>query len=67
MEKRHCSLTGFKGRSLLDPETTLANLIRKQQGLTGTKVGCGKAECGACSVILNGKVGKVLRNQDEKS
>ena len=39
-----------------DPETdTLATVLRRM-GLTGTKIGCGIGVCGACSVILNGKV-----------
>jgi len=56
VEKKTLFINGIQRTVIVDPETTLANLIRKQQGLTGTKIGCGKAECGACSVILNGKV-----------
>ncbi|KOA18686.1 aldehyde oxidoreductase [Clostridium homopropionicum DSM 5847] len=41
-----------------DPEVSLADVLRKQLFLTGTKVGCGKGECGACNVIMNGKVVK---------
>jgi CO/xanthine dehydrogenase Mo-binding subunit/aerobic-type carbon monoxide dehydrogenase small subunit (CoxS/CutS family) len=36
------------------PAETLADLLRKRLHLTGTKVGCGEGECGACTVILNG-------------
>ncbi|HPQ38273.1 MAG TPA: 2Fe-2S iron-sulfur cluster-binding protein, partial [Synergistaceae bacterium] len=39
-----------------DPDTSLAEVIRKQIGLTGTKIGCGVGQCGACSVIMNGKL-----------
>jgi isoquinoline 1-oxidoreductase alpha subunit len=40
----------------VEPETPLLWVIREQIGLTGTKYGCGVAQCGACSVHLNGQV-----------
>lgn len=36
------------------PGETLANMLRKRLGLTGTKIGCEEAECGACTVIVDG-------------
>jgi isoquinoline 1-oxidoreductase subunit alpha len=38
----------------VDPATPLLWAIREQAGLTGTKFGCGIAQCGACTVHLNG-------------
>jgi carbon-monoxide dehydrogenase small subunit len=37
------------------PWERLADVLRDRLGLTGTKVGCGEGECGACTVILDGK------------
>ena len=39
-----------------EPGTPLLWVIREQAGLTGTKYGCGVAQCGACSVHINGEV-----------
>ncbi len=39
----------------VDPNTPLLWVIREQAGLTGTKFGCGIAQCGACTVHLNGQ------------
>ena len=39
----------------VEPETPLLWVIRDTIGLTGTKFGCGKALCGACTVHVNGR------------
>src|SRR5207248_10051009 len=39
-----------------EPDTPLLWVIRELVGLTGTKYGCGVAQCGACSVHVNGEV-----------
>ena len=37
------------------PRRTLAELLRENLGLTGTKIGCNRAECGSCTVVLDGR------------
>src|SRR5690349_1022190 len=39
----------------VDPGTPLLWVLREQVGLTGTKFGCGIAQCGACTVHVNGE------------
>ena len=39
----------------VEPEMPLLWVIREQIGLTGTKFGCGIAQCGACTVHVNGE------------
>lgn len=39
----------------VDPQTPLLWVLNEQLGLTGTKFSCGIAECGACTVLINGQ------------
>lgn len=39
----------------LDPRTSLLDLLREQLDLTGTKKGCNHGQCGACTVLVNGR------------
>ena len=51
MQKKLVSINGLTKMVVADPEASLADVLRGQLGLTGTKVGCGKGQCGSCSVI----------------
>ena len=48
------TVNGEKRTAEVRPDETLLEMLRERLGLTGTKEGCGKGECGACSVILDG-------------
>ena len=55
-KKMTLKINGADRMFICNPEKdTLADVIRRL-GLTGTKIGCGTGVCGACTVILNGKL-----------
>jgi aldehyde oxidoreductase len=56
LKRLFLDVNGTMRQVLANPEENLAQVLRAQLGLTGTKIGCGSGQCGACSVLLNGKV-----------
>jgi aerobic carbon-monoxide dehydrogenase small subunit len=48
-------VNGRERTATTDPERSLLEVLREDLGLTGTKYGCGEGQCGACSVLLEGK------------
>lgn len=58
MAKHHITTTinGEAAEYLCEPQETLLDVLRDQVGLTGTKEGCSSGDCGACSVMLDGRL-----------
>ncbi len=56
MVKKQLVINGINKTLIVDPNASLADVLRKQLLLTGTKVSCKDGHCGACSVILDGKL-----------
>jgi xanthine dehydrogenase YagT iron-sulfur-binding subunit len=48
-------INGKNYRAEVEHRDTLAEVLRDQLGLTGTKIGCDRGECGACTVIIDGR------------
>jgi len=48
------SVNGARRRVEDDPERSLLEVLRNELDLTGTKYGCGEAQCGACTALLDG-------------
>ncbi len=48
-------VNGVERRVEVEDRWTLVELVRDHLGLTGTKIGCDRGECGACTVLLDGK------------
>jgi xanthine dehydrogenase YagT iron-sulfur-binding subunit len=49
------SINGAPYELPADPRVTLLDFLREHLGLTGTKVGCDHGQCGACTVLVNGR------------
>ena len=58
MAKVHVStsINGDEHEFLCEPQQTLLDVLREDLGMTGTKEGCATGDCGACSVLINGRL-----------
>ena len=54
------TVNGARHELDIEPETPLLWVLRDEIGLTGTKYGCGIAQCGACTVHVDGAAGALL-------
>jgi carbon-monoxide dehydrogenase small subunit len=50
------TINGVETEFLCEPRQSLLEVLRDELGLTGSKEGCNNGNCGACTVILNGRV-----------
>jgi len=51
----HFRVNGQEYNLDVNPLTSLAQLLREQLGLMGTKISCNEGECGSCTVLMNGE------------
>ena len=52
----HYTINGREYEARIEPNRTLLEVVRDELRLTGAKEGCGTGDCGACSMIVNGKL-----------
>jgi len=51
----HFILNGKEVSAAVEPNQRAVDFLRDDLDLTGTKIGCGEGDCGACTILLNGK------------
>ena len=50
----HCVINGKDMSISIEPDATLVHVLREELHMTGTKIGCGSGDCGACTVLVDG-------------
>jgi carbon-monoxide dehydrogenase small subunit len=58
LERLELVVNGERHSLELEPRTLLVHALRDELGLTGTHVGCDTSQCGACTVLVNGRAVK---------
>jgi xanthine dehydrogenase YagT iron-sulfur-binding subunit len=53
MSEVHLRINGHEHKLLLESRATLLSALRDVLGMTGTKLGCGRGECGACTLLID--------------
>jgi aerobic-type carbon monoxide dehydrogenase small subunit (CoxS/CutS family) len=51
----HLTINGKPYTAEASPQTSLLSVLREQLDLTGSKYGCGEGQCGACTVLIDGR------------
>ena len=63
MATLNLNVNGRARRVEVPAEESLLSVLRNRLGLTGTKYGCGEGQCGACTVLLDGRAARSCRIQ----
>ena len=58
MTQASIKVNGKVRKALIEPRTLLVHFLREQLNLTGTHVGCDTSQCGACTVLIDGRSAK---------
>ena len=60
-DKTELRVNGGRASVEADPKTPLLYILRNDLGLKGTRFGCGEGQCGACTVLIDGARGAIVR------